>query len=102
MALDFIDRIRGMYSRVSDHATDMSEALMVIEPVPPFGNRGLLTVLVTTASLISIALLGSMGLAAMVMLLIALGLILLILANVFGIDFDLDQSEIFRYATRPS
>ena len=69
---------------------------MVIEPVAPFGGRGMITVLITSASLLSITLLGGVGLASMIILLLALGLIFLILSTIFGISFDMDPAEIFR------
>jgi len=93
---NLLDRIRHFFDKASDQAAEISEALMVIEPVAPFGGRGMITVLITSASLLSITLLGGVGLASMIILLLALGLIFLILSTIFGISFDMDPAEIFR------
>jgi hypothetical protein len=97
MAFDeLIDRVRDLMHRAADQAGEVGEALMVIEPTPPYGGRGAATVLITAAALISIALLGGVGLASMIIMLLALGIIFMILSAVFGISFDMDPAEIFR------
>ncbi len=101
MEFEIISRVREIFDRTTKQASEVSEALAVIEPVPPFGGRGTVTVLLTGAALLSIALLGGVGLTAMVIMLIALGIIFLILTNVFGISFDVDPSEVFRYGGAP-
>ncbi|HPM78925.1 MAG TPA: hypothetical protein PK961_17690 [bacterium] len=97
MENDLFQKIRSFFDRTTENAEAMNEALMVIEPVPPYGGRGMVTVLITAAGLISIALLGGMGLVSMMVLLITLALIFLILAKVFGISFDMDPTEIFGF-----
>ncbi|MHA1570105.1 MAG: hypothetical protein ACTSXZ_11605 [Alphaproteobacteria bacterium] len=101
MSNAILDTLRSFFDSASDNATAMTEALMVIEPVSPFGGRGMITVLVTTAGLISVALLGSLGLVSMMVLLVCLGLIFLILSKVFGIDFEVDPSDIFGFQPGP-
>jgi len=98
---EFINRLRSFFEHTTDNAVAMSEALMVLDPVPPFGGRGMATVLITGAGLISIALLSGLGLVSMLVLLVTLGLIFLILAKVFGIDFDVDPNEIFGFHPGP-
>ncbi len=89
------DRMRAFFSQANDDAVDLSEALVLFEPVPPFAKRGMITVLITAAGLISITLLGGLGLVSMMVLLVTLGLIFLILSKVFGIDFDMNPSDMF-------
>lgn len=101
MANEFVNKVRSTWEKINDNASEMSEALMVLEPVPPFGGKGMVTVLITTAGLISVALLGGLGLVSMMVLLVALGLIFLILAKVFGIDFEIDPNEIFGFQSGP-
>lgn len=101
MDFPLIDRLRNMFNEASEQAGDFSEALMVIEPVPPFGGRGAVTVLVTSAALLSIALLGGVGLVSMAIMLLALAIIFLILSHVFGISFDMDPAELFRHGGTP-
>jgi len=101
MSSNVIDRIRSLFEKAAEDADELSQALMVIEPAPPFGGRGMVTVLVTTAGLISIALLGGLGLVSMLVLLVALGLIFMILSKVFGINFDVDPNEIFGFTPGP-
>ncbi|MCC6158980.1 MAG: hypothetical protein IT350_13105 [Deltaproteobacteria bacterium] len=87
---DFFDQAR-------DKARQVSRALVLFEPEPPFRGRGLLTVLVTTASLITVTILGGVTLSSLVVLLLALALIMLILTRVLGIDFDVAPEEIFGF-----
>jgi hypothetical protein len=95
------DKVRSFFDRTSETAGEFSEALMVIEPVPPFAKRGMMTVLITAAGLISIALLGGLGLVSMMVLLVTLALIFLILSKVFGIDFEVNPGEIFGWGPGP-
>jgi hypothetical protein len=101
MKSKLFDRVRDLLGKASHEAGEMSEALMVLEPVPPYGGKGVVTVLITAASLISIALLGGVGLMALAILFVALGIIFLILSSVFGISFDLDPAELFRAGANP-
>lgn len=71
--------------------------LAVIEPVSPYNKKGVLTALITAAGLISITLLAGVGLMSMVILLMALGLILLILTRVFGVEFDMSPEDFLRF-----
>jgi hypothetical protein len=97
MKTEVFDRVRDLFHRAANQAQEMSEALMVIEPVAPYGGKGLASALITAAGLISIALMGGVGLAALVILLLALGIIFMILSGVFGISFDVDPAEVLRY-----
>jgi hypothetical protein len=96
MEFKLFDRLRDMYQRAADQAGEVGEALMVIEPAPPYGGHGVATMLITSAALISIALLGGVGLASLLIMLLALGIIFMILSSVFGISFDMDPAELFR------
>ncbi|MCL4235584.1 MAG: hypothetical protein KJ042_13805 [Deltaproteobacteria bacterium] len=87
---DFFDQAR-------EKARQVSRALVLFEPEAPFRGRGLLTVLVTTASLITVTILGGVTLSSLVVLLLALALIMLILTRVLGIDFDVAPEEIFGF-----
>ncbi|MCZ7582449.1 MAG: hypothetical protein M5R36_03435 [Deltaproteobacteria bacterium] len=70
---------------------------MLFEPEAPFRGKGMVTVLVTSASLITVAILGGVSLACLLVLLLCLSMIMLILTRVLGIDLDLAPEEIFRY-----
>lgn len=87
---DFFDQAR-------EKARQVSRSLVLFEPEPPFRGRGLLTVLVTTASLITVTILGGVTLSSLLVLLLALALIMLILTRVLGIDFDVAPEEIFGF-----
>lgn len=87
---DFVDQAKGKVE-------DVSRALVLFEPEAPFRGRGLLTVLVTTASLISVTILGGVTLSSLLVLLLALALIMLILTRVLGIDFDVSPEELFGF-----
>jgi hypothetical protein len=101
MELNLLERMREMFDKAHDQAADFSEALTVIEPVPPFGGRGAVTVLVTSAALLSVTMLSGVGLVSLAIMLIALAIIFLILTNVFGISFDVDPADIFRHGGSP-
>ncbi|MDP8225453.1 MAG: hypothetical protein P9L99_18985 [Candidatus Lernaella stagnicola] len=101
MEFSLFDRVRDLFDKASENVTEVSDALMVIEPVPPYGGRGAVTVLITGAALLSMALVSGVGLVSMVIMLMALAIIFMILTNVFGISFDVDPSEIFRYGGAP-
>ncbi|MCB1152987.1 MAG: hypothetical protein H6684_14110 [Deltaproteobacteria bacterium] len=91
------ESFQGIFDNAKKNAEQLGRALVVFEPEPPFQGRGLLTVLVTTASLITVAILGGVGLSCLVVLLLCLSLTLLILTRVLGIDFDVTPEEIFGF-----
>jgi hypothetical protein len=95
------DKVRSFFDRTGETANEVSQALVLFEPVAPFAKRGAVTVLITAAGLISIALLGGLGLVSMMVLLVTLALIFLILSKVFGIDFDVNPGEIFGWGPGP-
>ena len=95
------DQLHEIYEKATGQTREMTEALMVISPVAPYADKGMVTVLVTAAGLISIALLGGVGLVSMAILLVALGLIFMILSSVFGITFDVDPADLFRAGAGP-
>jgi hypothetical protein len=87
----------NLFGGAKDKAREISKALILFEPEAPFRGRGLVTVLVTTASLISITILGGVTLSALLILLLCLSMIMLILTRVLGIDFDFAPEDIFGY-----
>ncbi len=91
------DKIKEQLKSTTQKAKEATKALVVIEPIPPYNEKGMLTALITAAGLISVTLLAGVGLATLTILLLALGLILLILTRVFGVEFDMDPAEFMRF-----
>lgn len=91
-----IDRIKEKIKAAGQKAESAGKWLTVIEPVSPYNKKGMLTALITAAGLISVTLLAGVGLATLLVLLVCLGMILLILAKVFGVEFDMNPEEMFR------
>lgn len=91
------DTIKEGFKSAGKAADKAGKFLTVIEPVSPYNRKGILTALITAAGLISVTLLAGVGLAAMTILLMALGIILLILTKVFGVEFDLDPDQFMRF-----
>jgi hypothetical protein len=83
--------------QLTKKAKEAERWLTLVEPVPPHNDKGMLTALITAAGLISITLLAGVGLCAMTILLLALGLVLLILSRVFGVEFDMDPQDFMRF-----
>ncbi len=92
-----IDKLKKFFDGAKDRAGEIGKALVLFEPEAPFRGRGGVTVLITAASLISVAILGGVTLAGLVILLICLSMILLILTRVLGIDFDVSPEDIFGF-----
>lgn len=92
-----LDTLKEHLKTAGKKADDAGKWLAVIEPVSPFNEKGMLTALITAAGLVSVALLAGLGLAAMTILLLALGFILLILTRVFGVEFDMDPSDFMNF-----
>ena len=80
-----------------DKAGDVGKALILFQPEPPFRDKGMITVLVTSASLITISILGGVTLASLLILLVALSCIMLILTRILGIEFDVNPEDIFGF-----
>ncbi|MBZ0272457.1 hypothetical protein K8I61_10495 [bacterium] len=91
------DAIREMLGETGKKARDIGKALVLFEPEPPYRGRGLLTVLVTSASLITIAILGGVSLAVLLVLLVCLSLIMLLLTRVMGVDITAAPEDIFGF-----
>ncbi len=91
------EKIKEQLKSTGAKAKEASKALTIIEPMPPYNQKGMLTALITAAGLISVTLLAGVGLVSLTILLLALGLILLILTRVFGVEFDMDPAEFMRF-----
>ena len=91
------DSIQDLFASTRDKAEEIGKALILFEPEAPFRGRGALTVLVTTASLITVAILGGVSLAGLAILLICLAMIMLILTRILGVDFDVAPEDIFGF-----
>ena len=91
------DQIKEKLKSAGKRAEEAGQWLMVIEPVPPFNSKGMVTALITAASMISVTLLAGVGLATLLILLLSLGMILLILTQIFGIEFDVDPNDFMRF-----
>ena len=90
---DIGEKLRGMMGKVKEKG----QFLMVVEPVHPYNNKGMVTALITAAGLISVAILAGVSLVSLAVMLAALGLILLILTRVFGVDLNFNPEDIFGY-----
>jgi len=97
MNIPFWPDITEKIKQARERAREAGKYLMVIEPMPPFNQKGLTTALITAASLISIVMLAGVSLVSLAILLTAMALILLILTRILGIDLDLNPEDIFRY-----
>lgn len=91
------ETIKEHLKSVGKQADKAGKMLTVIEPISPYNRKGYLTALITAAGLISITLLAGVGLMSMAILLLALGLILLILTRVFGVEFDMPPEDFLRF-----
>ncbi len=91
------ENVKESFRSAGSAADKAGKFLAVIEPVSPYNRKGLLTALITAAGLISVTLLAGVGLAAMTLLLMSLGIILLILTRVFGVEFDFDPEQFMKY-----
>ena len=92
-----LDSIKDMLKNAGERADEAGKWLAVIEPLPPYNGKGMVTALITAAGLISTALLAGVGLTALLVLLTALGLIMLILTRVFGLELDMTPEEFFHF-----
>ena len=87
----------SLFDGAKGRAEQLGKALVLFEPEPPFRGKGMLTVLVTSASLITVTILGGVSLTCLLVLLLCLSMIMLILTRVLGIDFNLAPEDIFGY-----
>jgi hypothetical protein len=91
------DSFKDMMANAGEKAGEAGKWLTVIQPVPPYNDKGMVTALITAAGLICTALLAGVGLSALLVLLLSLGLILLVLTRVFGLELDMAPEDIFHF-----
>ncbi len=91
------DKFYKFLDDAREKAGDVGKAVILFEPEPPFRDKGMITVLVTSASLIAITILGGVTLASLLILLVALSCIMLILTRILGIDFDVNPEDLFGF-----
>jgi len=71
--------------------------LSLLKPKPPFNRGALVPALVSAASLVTIAILAGVTLAALIVLLLALFLITIILSKVMGVDLEILPDAAYAY-----